>query len=267
MSRFWNTFKRFNSQRALYTFGGSSIIAGVTLLKTFNNDEDKQQMDAKRMKHATKTKNLQTDLLDIDANKRLAISNLEINGNNKKKSFRDHLEIAKLNPGVFKIGLKVLPNTQEYKQHYYDRVINAELHPLIERFMNLDLDRIVERYCRFNPSVNSKALKKLLEYKPKHFAWAGSDLFVTTTPKGIRQLCVIETNSCPSGQKSMPDKTYNMENLVGYTRLMGNTFKPRFEEHLKNNPELSEDKYKFAVIYDKNSIEAFGYAHGMFLFA
>ena len=169
-----------------------------------------------------------------------------------------------VNPGLFKIGLQVSPNTQIYRQHYYERVINAELHPVIDQFMNLDLDRIAERYCILDPSVDSKALKKLLKYKPKHFAWSGTDL-VNTNANGIRQLCVIETNSCPSGQKSMPDKVYNMENLNGYQKLMRNTFKPRFEEHLKNNSELSDDKYKFAVIYDKNEIEAYGYAHGMLL--
>lgn len=38
----------------------------------------------------------------------------------------------------------------------------------------------------------------------KHFRWAGADVFITTTERGHRRSVVIETNSCPSGQKSMP---------------------------------------------------------------
>ena len=218
----------------------------------------KQKNDNKKLKNIEKTKKLNENLIDIELHKRTKVSTLlNDNKNNDTKIRREN------GNELFKIGLKLLPNTQEYRQHYYDRVINAELHPLIERFMELHLDRIIERYCHLNPNINPKSLKEFLSYKPKYFAWVGSDLFVTTTPKGIRQLCIIETNSCPSGQKSMPNTSNNMENLIGYTRLMENTFKPGYQEHLKNNPELSDDKYKFAVIYDKNSIEAFGYAHAM----
>lgn len=36
------------------------------------------------------------------------------------------------------------------------------------------------------------------------FTKTGSDLFNVTTASGHRQMIIVETNSCPSGQKSMP---------------------------------------------------------------
>ena len=43
------------------------------------------------------------------------------------------------------------------------------------------------------------ALSALLRTPPRHFRWAGCDLFVCG-PR--RRTVVVETNSCPSGQKS-----------------------------------------------------------------
>jgi hypothetical protein len=37
-----------------------------------------------------------------------------------------------------------------------------------------------------------------------HFKWAGADVFVTASALGNRRCVVVETNSCPSGQKSQP---------------------------------------------------------------
>ena len=37
-----------------------------------------------------------------------------------------------------------------------------------------------------------------------HFKWAGADVFVTASARGNRRCVVVETNSCPSGQKSQP---------------------------------------------------------------
>lgn len=63
---------------------------------------------------------------------------------------------------------------------------------------------MILRYCHLHPAVSEEFLAETLNYRPKHFHWAGSDLFTVTNSQGTRQSIIIETNSCPSGQKSMP---------------------------------------------------------------
>ena len=82
--------------------------------------------------------------------------------------------------------------------------MNAQIHPLVAYFFNLSRERIILRYCHLHPTVSDEVLRKLLSYRPTHFHWAGSDLFTVTNSHGTRQSIIIETNSCPSGQKSMP---------------------------------------------------------------
>jgi hypothetical protein len=65
-------------------------------------------------------------------------------------------------------------------------------------------ERVILRYCHLHPNVSESLLSSLLGYRPTHFHWAGSDLFTVTNSHGTRQSIIIETNSCPSGQKSMP---------------------------------------------------------------
>ena len=82
--------------------------------------------------------------------------------------------------------------------------VNAQIHPTVAGFFNLNRQRIVLRYCHLHPAVSEELLETLLDYRPSHFHWAGSDLFIVTNAQGTRQCIIIETNSCPSGQKSMP---------------------------------------------------------------
>jgi hypothetical protein len=103
--------------------------------------------------------------------------------------------------------------------------------------------------------VKPDDLMKWMKYQPKHFYWAGTDLIHVTSEQGKRQMVVIETNSCPSGQKSMPLLDDNLE-MGGYEILMRETFKP-----LLKNRRLPEGD--LAVIYDKNPMEASGYAAAM----
>lgn len=83
----------------------------------------------------------------------------------------------------------------------------------------------------------------------------GSDLFNVTTASGQRQMIVIETNSCPSGQKSMPFLSEtNKRNAQGGYRLV---IESAFENQLsKADPRLGG----LAVICDKNMMESSGYA-------
>ncbi len=147
------------------------------------------------------------------------------------------------------------PKDFEPENHFYTKVLNAQLHPLVSYFYHLDNERIAQRFCHLNPQVNSTALKELLQHKTKRFHWGGSDLFYTTTKSGNRKVVVIETNSCPSGQKSMPLRDENIEQ-GGYHVLMTECFKRVLEEKSCVEGAL-------AVVYDKNYMEASGYAATM----
>lgn len=158
----------------------------------------------------------------------------------------------------------------EPDQHFYPRVLNAQIHPLVQAFFSLDNDRIIARYTHLNPKVKPECLRKLLSYQPTHFHWAGklkpnpslgisnsfifigSDLFSVTTASGQRQMIVIETNSCPSGQKSMPLLSETNEQ-GGYRLVIESAFREQLSKADKGVGGL-------AVIYDKNVMESSGYA-------
>jgi len=141
------------------------------------------------------------------------------------------------------------------EQHFYARVLNAQMHAMVRFFFSLSADRIISRYVHLNPSVDAKGLEEILTYRPKYFRWAGCDLMHVTTAGGDRKMVVIETNSCPSGQKSMPLYEEHDEQ-GGYKTLVTRTIAPRL-----NSKRLP--KGGLAVIFDKNPMEASGYAAAM----
>jgi len=147
----------------------------------------------------------------------------------------------------------VQPGEFEAHKHWYPKALNATIHPMINFFLNLDRERIITRYCHMHPQVNREKLQEILSYKAKYFVWAGADLLNVTSAGGKRQMVVIENNSCPSGQKSMPLIDDNQEQ-GSYRLMIERTFKP----YLKNL--RSKIKGGLAVIYDKNPMETSGYA-------
>lgn len=144
----------------------------------------------------------------------------------------------------------VQPNSFDPVHHYYPRVLNAQINPLIRHFFSMSIQRIVIRYCHLNPHVNSDFLTRILTTPAKRFTWAGCDLMHVTNALGQRKMVVIETNSCPSGQKSMPMLNEEDESN-GYGRLISRVIRP--------NDKIKE-KGSLAVIYDKNPMETSGYA-------
>jgi len=146
------------------------------------------------------------------------------------------------------------PGDFEREQHYYQRALNAQIHPLVSYYLGLSPEALLTRYCHLNPSADKDKIRNIIQSKPKHFRWAGSDLFHVTTVEGHRQTVVIETNSCPSGQKSMP-LIDEQEEHGGYISLISKTVKPYLDER-GNLPEGG-----LAVIFDKNVMEASGYAN------
>lgn len=148
------------------------------------------------------------------------------------------------------------PGSFEPHDHWYPKALNATIHPLVSFFLNLTEDRIIKRYCHLHPKVKPDYLKEQLTYRPKFFVWAGADLMHVTNENGKRQMVVIENNSCPSGQKSMPLLNDNQEQ-GGYRLLMERTIKPTLQRKKR------VVKGDLAVVYDKNEMEASGYAKAM----
>jgi hypothetical protein len=147
----------------------------------------------------------------------------------------------------------IKPDTFESENHWYEKSLNATIHPMVSYFLNLNNEQIIKRYCHLNPMVNPMDLREVLDYSPKYYTLSGADLLHVTTENGNRQMVIVENNSCPSGQKSMPLLDENNEQ-GGYKRFMEQTVRPLIS--YSKNPEL-------AVIYDKNYMEASGYAHAL----
>lgn len=150
---------------------------------------------------------------------------------------------------------RIRPNSFVTEEHWYPKALNATIHPMVNFFLNLSKERIINRYCHLNPRVDRKALEELLNYRCKYFGWSGADLINATSASGNRKMVVIENNSCPSGQKSMPLLDDNQEEGT-YRLLIERTFVP-FVKNKKGEQRLDG---RLAVIYDKNYMEASGYA-------
>ncbi len=146
----------------------------------------------------------------------------------------------------------VKPGEFDPQKHFYERVLNAQIHPLVRFFFNLGNERIAERYCHLHPEADPLAVRRMLGYTPSFFRWGGADLFVTSSRSGVRRIVIIETNSCPSGQKSMP-LIAEADEMAGYRLLVEHTFLDMTRSRTLPAGEL-------AVLYDKNIMEASGYA-------
>lgn len=147
----------------------------------------------------------------------------------------------------------ILPGSFEGYKHWYPKALNATIHPMIAFFLQLEQDRIISRYCHMHPRVNPDTLREVMNHRCRHFIWSGADLLNVTNAGGKRQMVVIENNSCPSGQKSMPLLNDNDEQ-GSYRLLVERTFAPYLKGLRKT---LSGG---LAVVYDKNFMEAEGYA-------
>lgn len=147
----------------------------------------------------------------------------------------------------------VEPGQFESPSHFYPQVLNAHIHPLVRYFFTLTRERLARRYCHLHPEVDPRAVEQVLSYTPEHMRWGGADLFYTTNERGMRQMVVIETNSSPSGQKSMPILREDQEQ-GGYRQMLERAFLPLLRR--RRTPREGG----LAVIYDKNEMETSGYA-------
>ncbi len=154
-----------------------------------------------------------------------------------------------------RVAERVAPRSFVAAQHFYPKVAAAELHPVVAFFLGLSPERLASRYCHLQPQVDRAALDGVLRARTEHLVWAGADLFYAVNDAGVRRMIVVETNSCPSGNKSMPLWDGGSEQ-GGYRRLLERCVIP----HL-SDPALPAGG--LAVVYDKNHTEASGYAAAM----
>ena len=149
--------------------------------------------------------------------------------------------------------LQIEPGTFHDHMHWYPKALNATIHPLVSLFMSLGNQVIADRYSQMHPRVKASRLKDMLQYQPKYYRWAGADLIHVTTEKGKRQMILIENNSCPSGQKSIPHLP-GMPAHGGYQTLLEKSFMPFCQWNPKGRYDV------LAVLFDKNLMETSGYA-------
>lgn len=149
----------------------------------------------------------------------------------------------------------VVPGSFSGENHWYPKALNATIHPMVNFFLNLSKERIINRYCHLHPMVDKRKMEEILNYQCKYFLWGGADLINATSAGGKRQMVILENNSCPSGQKSMPLLDDNKEE-GSYRLLVERTFVPM----LKPKKGVTPLKGKLVVLYDKNHMEASGYA-------
>lgn len=134
------------------------------------------------------------------------------------------------------------------KSYYYPKALESPIHSEVEKFLNLDKDQYMRIYLSRYPNCDKLILSQIFNYRPTYIQWAGNDLFPVIN-NGKHQMFVIETNSSPSGQKSLPPS----EPMSTYKNLIKDTFIP-----LINNSKLPAGY--IAVLYDTNEMEILGYA-------
>lgn len=146
----------------------------------------------------------------------------------------------------------ISPGSYEPDGHFYPRVLNARLHSLVRTFLRLSNHQIAIRYCHLHPTASADAVRDLLRTPTRSLRWAGADLLHVSSDSGVRSSVVIETNSSPSGQKSMP-LLDDHDETGGYRRLLERTLLPALKRR-------GAPAGRCAVLWDKNEMEVQAYA-------
>jgi hypothetical protein len=58
----------------------------------------------------------------------------------------------------------ILPESFCSEDHWYPKAPNATIHPMVCFFLNLSTERIINRYCHLNPTVDRGKLNEVLLY-------------------------------------------------------------------------------------------------------
>ena len=144
-------------------------------------------------------------------------------------------------------------NSWRGEGYFSEHASRATIDPTVAKFMKMTSMDMINRYSRLHPLINCDVLQRYMKYVPIYFHWAGADLFPVTTEYGLQKMVVLETNSCPSGQKYMPLQSKDLF-MGGYRVLL--------TEFLQVvNKSTSKCTGGLAVIFDKNLTEVNGYAN------
>ncbi len=57
----------------------------------------------------------------------------------------------------------VQPGSFDVNAHFYPRVLNAQMHPIVRTFLNLGNERIAKRYCHLHPEAAPGAVHEALQ--------------------------------------------------------------------------------------------------------
>jgi hypothetical protein len=136
------------------------------------------------------------------------------------------------------------------RRHFYTGALAALPDAGLEALLATPPAELAQLYCDAFPEADRALLSQILEYRPRFLQWAGSDLFLVRNPDGRRDVALLEMNSCPSGQKYMPGAALQPGGS-GYDILIDEVLAPAIPTALDG---------VLAVLYDKNGIEASGYA-------
>uniref|UniRef100_A0A5S6QY74 ATP-grasp domain-containing protein n=1 Tax=Trichuris muris TaxID=70415 RepID=A0A5S6QY74_TRIMR len=139
------------------------------------------------------------------------------------------------------------------EKHFYAKVINSRIHPTVRRLLYASNEELATHYCTMHPQADRLELLRVMNTSSKWYRWAGADLIRTVNLENQERMVVIEMNSCPSGNKSVPFVDWGYE---GYRRVMENAFVPILISD-KTLPSGS-----LAVLYDvmKQRKESYAYA-------
>ncbi|KHJ42057.1 hypothetical protein D918_07780 [Trichuris suis] len=140
------------------------------------------------------------------------------------------------------------------EKHFYAEVISSRIHPTVRKLLYSSNEEIASHYCTMHPQADRHELLRIMNASSKWYRWAGADLIRTVNLKHQERMVVIEMNSCPSGNKSVPFVDWGYE---GYRRVMENGFLPI----LRSNGTLLPAG-GLAVLYDviKQRKESYAYA-------
>ena len=140
---------------------------------------------------------------------------------------------------------------------YFPRARTARLHEDVEWLLSASNAEMVSSFARRHPLVDAAALLRLLSEPCKEFRLSGTDVFpVQHASTGERRMMVLETNSCPSGQSSMPVLRSASAPSNMYVEAIRSVMAPMVERVPAHTGVL-------AVLYDKNLVEARAYATAM----
>ncbi len=147
---------------------------------------------------------------------------------------------------------RVDPGAFRREAHVYRQVAGKRLHPVARAFFDMPQGHLVQRFARLHPRVEAERLLALLRYEASFLRWAGGDLLQTATRSAVRQMVLLEMNSCPSGNKSMPLREGAPEDS-GYRTVLENALLPKI-------PSRESTPGALGILFDKNWVEVSGYA-------